>query len=444
MAKKRKISAASGSAPAAAAAAPKQVVVKEEPKAEEKPQEEQALAITDPTPLQKEEIETEETTNSPNEDTDMVTKENEDQVEQEQEEEDDQQEESDPESLQSLLEVFPKDQLVEMLRDAAVAHKDVLDQVRRAADMDPTQRKVFVHGLGWDTTTETLTSAFASYGEIEDLKVVMDKNTGKCKGYGFVLFSKRTGAKAALKEPQKKIGNRTAACQLASVGPTSSNPATPGSQGPTPSNQSEYTQRKIFVSNVGPDVDPQKLLQFFKQFGEIEEGPLGLDKSTGKPKGFALFVYKSVDGARKALREPHKKFEGMVVHCQRAIDGVKGNGKPGFGKQGFGGRSSVPDYAPPVQVPAGMPGASHLLPPSVSQSAVPAVPGAPGINPTLGHALTAFIATQLGALGQGGPGAPGAGYGYGAPPGGYGGPGAPGGGGVGRGGGAGGGYMGGI
>jgi heterogeneous nuclear ribonucleoprotein A1/A3 len=85
------------------------------------------------------------------------------------EEEDD--EENSPTSIQSIIEAFPKDQLVELLRDAAMAHPSVLDQVRQAADVDPAQRKVFVHGLGWDTTNEVLTSTFSPFGEIEDLKV---------------------------------------------------------------------------------------------------------------------------------------------------------------------------------------------------------------------------------------------------------------------------------
>ncbi|GFP94237.1 ubp1-associated protein 2a [Phtheirospermum japonicum] len=85
--------------------------------------------------------------------------------------------------------------------------------------------------------------------------------------------------------------------------------------------QSEYTQRKIYVSNVSAELDPRKLLEFFSKFGEIEEGPLGLDKQTGKPRGFCLFVYKSLESAKKALEEPHKNYEGHMLHCQKAVDG---------------------------------------------------------------------------------------------------------------------------
>ncbi|XP_062208016.1 RNA-binding protein P-like [Phragmites australis] len=365
-------------------------------------------------------------------------------VEEEVEDEDEDEDESNPASIQALLDLFPKDQLVELLRDAAVAHGDVLDAVRRVADADPAQRKIFVHGLGWDATADTLTEAFSPYGEIEDLRVVTDRNTGKCKGYGFILFRHRSGARAALREPQKKIGNRNTACQLASLGPV---PPGGAVNNPVPAPAplqlqlppvSEYTQRKIFVSNVGANIDPQKLLQFFKKYGEIEDGPLGLDKVTGKPKGFALFVYKTIESARKALEEPHKHFEGVVLHCQKAIDGPKNNKSGGPGGFYGAGASSGNKGA------AGYGATSHSLPGSAGHAMSPLAPSlaslpggiaaAPGVDPALGQALTALLATQgaglslnsilgVGANGSGmhQPGASGALGGSGVPgmPGGY-------------------------
>ncbi|KAI3746768.1 hypothetical protein L6452_09208 [Arctium lappa] len=218
--------------------------------------------------------------------------------------------------VDKLLEPFSKEQLVLLLKEAVSKYPDFIQSVEKIADADPAHRKIFVHGLGWDTNTETLISEYGRYGEIEDCKAVVDKVSGKSKGYGFILFKHRSGARKALKEPQKKIGNRITSCQLASAGPV---PAPP----PTAPPVSEYTQRKIFVSNVSAEIDPQKLLDFFSKFGEIEEGPLGLDKQTGKPKGFALFVYKSIESAKQALEEPHKNFEGHTLHCQKAIDGPK-------------------------------------------------------------------------------------------------------------------------
>ncbi|KAL6146323.1 hypothetical protein ACLB2K_057004 [Fragaria x ananassa] len=55
----------------------------------------------------------------------------------------------------------------------------------RRADADVPHLKIFVHNLGWDTTREVLVSAFEPFGEVKDSNLVMDKLTGKAKGYGF-------------------------------------------------------------------------------------------------------------------------------------------------------------------------------------------------------------------------------------------------------------------
>ncbi|XP_020243587.1 UBP1-associated protein 2A-like [Asparagus officinalis] len=81
--------------------------------------------------------------------------------------------------------------------------------------------------------------------------------------------------------------------------------------------------RKVFVGNVGPDVNPERLKGFFAKFGEIEEGPFGL-LANGKFNGYAIFVYKTAEGCKKALEEPMKAFEGIVLKCKPAAnEGVK-------------------------------------------------------------------------------------------------------------------------
>ncbi|CAH8360424.1 unnamed protein product [Eruca vesicaria subsp. sativa] len=329
----------------------------------------------------------------------------------------------DDEPIQDLLEPFSKEQLVTLLKEAAEKHQDVANRIREVADEDPVHRKIFVHGLGWDTKTETLIEAFKQFGEIEDCKAVFDKVSGKSKGYGFILFKSRSGARSALKQPQKKIGSRMTACQLASKGPVfgginSSNPAAASASSVVaPVQSSEFTQKKIYVSNVGAELDPQKLLAFFSKFGEIEEGPLGLDKYTGRPKGFCLFVYKSAESAKRALEEPHKSFDGHVLHCQKAIDGPKpgkqqqqqfGN-NPRFQRNDNNGGG----YGTPA-------GHGHLMAGGQGGMGTPVQ----GMNPALGQALTALIASQgglafnpaigqalLGSLGTGGGVNPGGGVG---------------------------------
>ncbi|KAJ0026314.1 hypothetical protein Pint_07875 [Pistacia integerrima] len=227
------------------------------------------------------------------------------------EEEDDDDEHSKLENVKKLLEPFSKDQLIAILKEATQSNPSITAEIISSADSDPVHRKIFVHGLGWDATNETLMAALKLFGPIEECNVVTDKTTGRSKGYGFVLFKTRAAARKALKEPQKKIGNRMAACQLASTGPVQ-NQNQPGS---------EVSARKLYVANVGPQISPEKLSAFFTKFGEIEDGPLGFDKMTGKFRGFAIIVYKTLEGIKKALEEPVKMFDGAKLLCSIAVEG---------------------------------------------------------------------------------------------------------------------------
>ncbi|KAG0455996.1 hypothetical protein HPP92_023784 [Vanilla planifolia] len=234
-----------------------------------------------------------------------------------------------PEDARKIVEQLDQEQLVEIVADVVCRDAGVLDAVRRIADRDPVQRKLFIRGLGWETTTEKLRSLFSAYGDLEEAVVIVDKVTGKSKGYGFITFRHIDGALLALKEPSKKIDGRMTVTQLAAAGtagPTA--PAAPAV---------DVSMRKIYVGNVPADMASDRLLAHFSSYGEIEEGPLGFDKQTGKFRGYALFVYKTVEAAQASLVDPVKSIDGHILSCKLAIDGKKGRsgpGVPGAGQPG--------------------------------------------------------------------------------------------------------------
>lgn len=51
---------------------------------------------------------------------------------------------------------------------------------------DTTFTKIFVGGLPYHTTDESLRSFFERFGKIEEAVVILDRSTGKSRGYGFV------------------------------------------------------------------------------------------------------------------------------------------------------------------------------------------------------------------------------------------------------------------
>ena len=51
------------------------------------------------------------------------------------------------------------------------------------------EHKIFVGGLAWATDDARLNDAFSQYGEIAEAKVIMDRETGRSRGFGFVTFT---------------------------------------------------------------------------------------------------------------------------------------------------------------------------------------------------------------------------------------------------------------
>jgi RNA recognition motif-containing protein len=58
--------------------------------------------------------------------------------------------------------------------------------------------KLFVGSLSWNTTTEELRDAFAACGELIEAKVIMNRDTGRSRGFGFVTYESEQGAARAI------------------------------------------------------------------------------------------------------------------------------------------------------------------------------------------------------------------------------------------------------
>ena len=61
-------------------------------------------------------------------------------------------------------------------------------------------RKLFVGGLSFNTTDDTLREGFARYGEVTEAKVNSDRDTGRSRGFGFVTFADAEAAQKAMAE----------------------------------------------------------------------------------------------------------------------------------------------------------------------------------------------------------------------------------------------------
>ncbi|GMY32057.1 glycine-rich RNA-binding protein 2, mitochondrial-like [Fagus crenata] len=58
--------------------------------------------------------------------------------------------------------------------------------------------KLFIGGLSYSTDEQSLKDAFSGFGDVVDAKVIVDRDTGRSRGFGFVNFTSDESATSAL------------------------------------------------------------------------------------------------------------------------------------------------------------------------------------------------------------------------------------------------------
>ncbi len=59
-------------------------------------------------------------------------------------------------------------------------------------------KKLYVGGLSYDTTEDSLKEAFSKAGKVESVVIITDKMSGRSKGFGFIEMSSEDEAKKAI------------------------------------------------------------------------------------------------------------------------------------------------------------------------------------------------------------------------------------------------------
>lgn len=70
------------------------------------------------------------------------------------------------------------------------------------------QNKLYVGNLPYTATQSELEEAFSAYGELEDVRIITDRETGRSRGFGFVTFAAQQDAESALEMNGQAMGGR--------------------------------------------------------------------------------------------------------------------------------------------------------------------------------------------------------------------------------------------
>ena len=70
------------------------------------------------------------------------------------------------------------------------------------------QNKLYVGNFPYSCTEDQLRAMFSEYGQITDLALIMDRETGRPKGFAFITFATQQAAEKALELNGRDVGGR--------------------------------------------------------------------------------------------------------------------------------------------------------------------------------------------------------------------------------------------
>jgi len=170
-------------------------------------------------------------------------------------------------------------------------------------------RKLFIGGLNYNTTTESLKRYFQQFGTLTDAVVMRNPKNNKSKGFGFVTYERAYMAdNAQLARPHNVDGKEVESKRVVNR---------------ENSKRAEHLIQtlKIFVGGLKDTVDEQDLKDYFSQFGNIVRVTIITDRDTGKSRGFGFVEFHDYDAVDKIvlLNDLHV-IKGKTVDVNKALD----------------------------------------------------------------------------------------------------------------------------
>ncbi|KAI5860309.1 hypothetical protein GGS23DRAFT_244879 [Durotheca rogersii] len=158
--------------------------------------------------------------------------------------------------------------------------------------------KMFIGGLNWETTDQSLRDYFSQFGEVTECTVMRDGATGRSRGFGFLTFKDPKTVNIVMVKEHFLDGKI--------IDPKRA----------IPRDEQEKTS-KIFVGGVSQDTTEPEFKDYFAQFGRVVDATLMMDKDTGRPRGFGFVTFESEAGVEACLNT-HLEIHGKPIEVKKA------------------------------------------------------------------------------------------------------------------------------
>ncbi|XP_011021826.1 PREDICTED: RNA-binding protein 39-like [Populus euphratica] len=187
--------------------------------------------------------------------------------------------------------------------------KEKKEVVEPEADPERDQRTVFVYQMPLKATERDVYEFFSKAGKVRDVRLIMDRNSRRSKGVGYVEFYDAMSVPMAITlSGQLLLGQpvmvKPSEAEKNLVQPSASGGGTGGVAGPFGA-----VDRKLYVGNLHFNMTEMQLRQLFEPFGIVELVQLPLDLETGQCKGFGFVQFTQLEDAKAAQNALNGKLE---------------------------------------------------------------------------------------------------------------------------------------
>ncbi|XP_050544616.1 heterogeneous nuclear ribonucleoprotein 87F-like isoform X2 [Daktulosphaira vitifoliae] len=198
---------------------------------------------------------------------------------------------------------------------------------------EPEQfRKLFIGGLNYTTTNDSLKEFFEKWGEIVDVVVMKDPVTKRSRGFGFITYSKATMVDDAMANRPHKIDGREVETKRAVPRDDIDKP------------DIAWTVKKMFMSGIKEQTE-EELREYFGQYGNILNVQIVTDKETGQRKGFGFIEFDDSDSVDKVVLIKSHQVANNKLEVKKAVS--KDVASASRGRRGARGASRGQNWGGP-------------------------------------------------------------------------------------------------
>ncbi|XP_020111623.1 RNA-binding protein 39-like isoform X2 [Ananas comosus] len=193
--------------------------------------------------------------------------------------------------------------------------------VEPEADPERDRRTVFAYQMPLKATEKDVYEFFSKAGKVRDVRLIMDRNSRRSKGVGYIEFYDAMSVPMAIALSGQLLLGQPVMVKPSEAEKNLVQTNTSGSTGAV----GGVAARKIYVGNLPVNMTEDQLRQVFEPFGQVELVQLPLDLESGHCRGYGFVQFAQVEFA-KAAQTLNGKLEigGRTIKVSSVTDHVSG------------------------------------------------------------------------------------------------------------------------